>query len=37
MGQYSPTRFDASFAALSDDTRRGVLEQSPELAVAARG
>jgi len=30
MVQYSParqTRFDASFAALSDSTRRGVLEQ----------
>ena len=27
MVQYSPTRFDASFAALSDPTRRGVLEQ----------
>ncbi len=27
MVQYSPTRFDASFAALSDATRRGVLEQ----------
>ena len=27
MVQYSQTRFDASFAALSDDTRRGVLEQ----------
>src|SRR3984885_12142152 len=26
MVQYSPTRFDASFAALSDATRRGVLE-----------
>jgi DNA-binding transcriptional ArsR family regulator len=25
--QYSPTRLDASFAALSDATRRGVLEQ----------
>jgi DNA-binding transcriptional ArsR family regulator len=25
--QYSPARFDASFAALSDATRRGVLEQ----------
>jgi DNA-binding transcriptional ArsR family regulator len=27
MVHYSPTRFDASFAALSDATRRGVLEQ----------
>jgi DNA-binding transcriptional ArsR family regulator len=27
MVQYSPTRLDASFAALSDVTRRGVLEQ----------
>jgi DNA-binding transcriptional ArsR family regulator len=27
MVQYSPTRFDTSFAALSDGTRRGVLEQ----------
>lgn len=27
MVQYSPTRFDASFTALSDATRRGVLEQ----------
>ncbi len=27
MVQYSRTRFDASFAALSDVTRRGVLEQ----------
>ena len=27
MAQYSPARFDASFAALSDATRRGVLEQ----------
>jgi DNA-binding transcriptional ArsR family regulator len=27
MVQYSPTRFDASFSALSDATRRGVLEQ----------
>ena len=27
MGHYSQTRFDASFAALSDATRRGVLEQ----------
>jgi len=27
MIQYSQTRFDASFAALSDVTRRGVLEQ----------
>src|ERR1700743_1495368 len=27
MVQYSPSRFDASFAALSDATRRGVLEQ----------
>ncbi len=27
MAQYSHTRFDASFAALSDATRRGVLEQ----------
>ena len=27
MVQYSPTQFDASFAALSDATRRGVLEQ----------
>ena len=27
MVQYSPVRFDASFAALSDATRRGVLEQ----------
>jgi DNA-binding transcriptional ArsR family regulator len=27
MIQYSRTRFDASFAALSDATRRGVLEQ----------
>jgi len=27
MVQYSTTRFDASFAALSDVTRRGVLEQ----------
>ena len=27
MVQYSATRFDASFAALSDVTRRGVLEQ----------
>src|SRR3954453_9004500 len=26
MVQYSPSRFDASFAALSDATRRGVLE-----------
>jgi len=27
MVQYSPANFDASFAALSDVTRRGVLEQ----------
>jgi DNA-binding transcriptional ArsR family regulator len=27
MVQYSSARFDASFAALSDGTRRGVLEQ----------
>jgi len=27
MVQYQPTRFDTSFAALSDPTRRGVLEQ----------
>lgn len=27
MAQYSSSRFDASFAALSDATRRGVLEQ----------
>ena len=27
MVQYSQTRFDASFVALSDATRRGVLEQ----------
>ena len=27
MVQYSPARLDASFAALSDVTRRGVLEQ----------
>lgn len=27
MAQYSQARFDASFAALSDATRRGVLEQ----------
>jgi DNA-binding transcriptional ArsR family regulator len=27
MVQYSQTRFDASFGALSDATRRGVLEQ----------
>jgi DNA-binding transcriptional ArsR family regulator len=27
MVQYSPTRFDTAFAALSDATRRGVLEQ----------
>jgi DNA-binding transcriptional ArsR family regulator len=27
MVQYTPTHFDASFAALSDVTRRGVLEQ----------
>ena len=27
MVQYSQTRYDASFAALSDATRRGVLEQ----------
>ena len=27
MVQYSQARFDASFAALSDPTRRGVLEQ----------
>ncbi len=27
MVQYSHSRFDASFAALSDATRRGVLEQ----------
>jgi len=27
MVQYSGSRFDASFAALSDATRRGVLEQ----------
>lgn len=27
MVQYSPTRFDTSFAALCDSTRRGVLEQ----------
>ncbi|MGE0445531.1 MAG: ArsR/SmtB family transcription factor [Vicinamibacterales bacterium] len=27
MVQYSPPPFDASFAALSDATRRGVLEQ----------
>ncbi|HSZ94982.1 MAG TPA: ArsR family transcriptional regulator, partial [Bradyrhizobium sp.] len=26
MVQYNQTRFDASFAALSDATRRGVLE-----------
>ena len=27
MVQYSPAHFDASFAALSDATRRGVLDQ----------
>jgi DNA-binding transcriptional ArsR family regulator len=27
MVQYPPTRFDTSFGALSDATRRGVLEQ----------
>ena len=27
MVQYAPTRLDASFSALSDATRRGVLEQ----------
>lgn len=27
MVQYNPTRFDTTFAALSDPTRRGVLEQ----------
>jgi DNA-binding transcriptional ArsR family regulator len=27
MAQYSPNRINASFAALSDATRRGVLEQ----------
>src|SRR5215813_2529354 len=27
MVQYTPARLDASFAALSDTTRRGVLEQ----------
>jgi DNA-binding transcriptional ArsR family regulator len=27
MVQYSQSRFDASFAALSDATRRGILEQ----------
>lgn len=27
MVQFSQTRFDASFAALSDATRRGILEQ----------
>ena len=27
MVQYTPSHFDASFAALSDVTRRGVLEQ----------
>ena len=27
MVQYTPTRLDASFAALSDATRRGVLDQ----------
>ena len=27
MAQYARARFDASFAALSDATRRGVLEQ----------
>jgi DNA-binding transcriptional ArsR family regulator len=27
MVQYTPTHFNASFAALSDATRRGVLEQ----------
>ncbi len=27
MVQYHPTRFDTTFAALSDPTRRGVLEQ----------
>jgi DNA-binding transcriptional ArsR family regulator len=27
MVQYNQTRFDASFAALSDATRRGILEQ----------
>src|ERR1700674_1546164 len=27
MVQYTQTRFDASFAALSDATRRGVIEQ----------
>jgi DNA-binding transcriptional ArsR family regulator len=27
MVQYAQTRFDASFAALSDATRRGILEQ----------
>ena len=27
MDQYYPARFDVSFAALSDPTRRGVLEQ----------
>ena len=27
MVQYTQTRFDASFAAISDATRRGVLEQ----------
>jgi DNA-binding transcriptional ArsR family regulator len=27
MAQYSPTHFNASFAALADATRRGVLDQ----------
>jgi DNA-binding transcriptional ArsR family regulator len=27
MVQFNPARFDASFAALSDSTRRGILEQ----------
>ena len=35
MVQYSPTGFDASFAALSDATRRGVLEQAG-LATTSR-
>src|SRR3569833_4672316 len=34
MVQYLPARFDAAFAALSDATRRGVLEQLGRAAAS---
>jgi DNA-binding transcriptional ArsR family regulator len=37
MVQYTPARLDASFAALSDATRRGVLEQLGRSDVSITG